>query len=82
MKLILVDSGNATDLLYLPALIGLGYKSDNLWNSRRVLVEFNGMLTHLLGKLVLPISTGLVIALVPLTVIDEPLNFNAIRGRT
>ena len=30
----------------------------------------------------LPILEGPVIALVPLTVIDEPLNFNAIMGRT
>ena len=30
----------------------------------------------------LPISEGPVTTLVPLTVIDEPLNFNALMGRT
>ena len=42
IKRILVNPGSATDLLYLPALIRLGYKPDNLRNPRRVLVGFNG----------------------------------------
>ena len=82
MKRILVDPGNAIELLYLPALILLGYKLDNLCNPRRVLVGFNGPLTYSMGEIVLPISMGLVTALVPLTVIDELSNFNAIMGRT
>ena len=82
MKLIFVDSGSITNLLYLPALIRLCYKSNNLCNPRRVLVGFNGMQTHSLGEIVLPISMGLVTALVPLTVIDEPSSFNVILGRT
>ena len=58
IKPILVDPGYATDLLYLPALFRLGYKLDNLPNSGRALVGFNSMLTHSLGEIVLPISTG------------------------
>ena len=42
MKQILVDLGNAADLLYLPALLRLGYKPYNLYNLGRVLVNFNG----------------------------------------
>ena len=41
MKRILVDPRNVVDLLYLPALLHLGYKPDNLHNLKRVLVYFN-----------------------------------------
>ena len=82
MRRILIDLGSATDHLNLPALIRLGYKPDNLRNLGRVPIEFNGTHTHSLGEIVLPISTDLVIALVPLTVIDELSNFNAILGCT
>ena len=82
MKLILVDSGSITDLLYLLALIRHYYKLDNLCNPRRVLVGFNGMQTHSVGEIELPISMGPVIALVPLTVIDQTSSFNVILGRT
>ena len=46
MKRILVDPGSAADLLYLPTLIWLGYKPNNLRNPRRILVKFNGTQTH------------------------------------
>ena len=82
MKFILVDPASAVDLLYLLALIWLGYKPNNLHNSGRVLVEFNSMQTHLLGEIVLLISAGPVTALVSLMVIDELSSFNAILGCT
>ena len=82
MKQILVDPGSVVDLLYLPALIQLGYKADNLRNPSRVLVGFNGTETLLLGEIVLPISASPVTALVPLTVIDESSSSNAILGHT
>ena len=82
MKHILIDPGSAADLLNLPALIRLGYKPDNLRNLGRVLVGFNSMLTHSLGEIVLPLSTGPVTTLVSLMVIDKSLNFNAILGCT
>ena len=50
MKRILVDLGSATDLLFLLALLRLGYKPDNLRNPRRVLVGFNGSQTNSLGR--------------------------------
>ena len=71
MKRILVDSGSATYLLYLLALIRFGYKLDNLCNLGRVIIGFNGTLTHSLGEITLPISASPVTALVPITVIDE-----------
>ena len=82
MKHILVDPRSVVDLLYLPALIQLGYKADNLRNPSRVLVGFNGTETLLLGEIVLPISASPVTALVPLTVIDELSSSNAILGHT
>ena len=82
MKRILVDSSTATDLLYLPSLIRLGYKPVNLRNSGRDLVGFNGTLTHSLREIVLPISVGPITALVQLTMIDKSAKFNAILGRT
>ena len=42
MKRILVDLNSAVDLLYLPALLRLGYKPDSLRNPERILVGFNG----------------------------------------
>ena len=82
MKHILVDPGNAASLVYLPPLIRLGYKLDNLLYLGRVLVGFNGMLTHSPREIVLPISVGLITALVPLMMINESSNFNAKLGRT
>ena len=82
MKHILVDLGNEADLLYLLALLQLRCKPDNLHNPGMVLVEYNAKKTYSLGEIVVPISTGLVTALVPLTVIDELSSFNAILGRT
>ena len=82
MKRILVNPSNAIYLLYLPALLRLGYKLDNLWNPGRVLVGFNRSQTNSLGEIVLPISIGPVTSLVPLIVIDEMSSFNAILGRT
>ena len=82
MKRILVNPSNAVYLLYLPALLRLGYKLDDLCNPGRVLVGFNGLQTNSLGEIVLPISVGPVTSLVPLIVIDETSSFNAILGRT
>ena len=82
MNCILIDSGSALDLLFFPSFIQFGYKPGNLHNLGRVLVRFNNMLTHSLKEIVLLISEGPVITLVPLTVIDESSNFNAILGRT
>ena len=82
MKRMLVDTRSVADLLYLPALVQQGYKLDSLRNPGRILVGFNGTQTQSLGEIVIPISVGLITATVLLTVIDEPLNFNAILGRT
>ena len=82
MKRILVDPGSVVNLLYLPALLRLGYKPDNLQNTRRVLVGFNGSQTNSLREIVLLVSVGPVTALVLLTVIDKPSFFNAILGHT
>ena len=77
MKLISIDPGSAAHLLYVPALVRLGYKLDNLHNPRRVLVGFNGSQTNSLGEIVLLVSAIPVTTLVPLTVIDESSSFNA-----
>ena len=82
MKRILVDLGNATDLLYLPTLIRLCYKPNNLSNPGRVLVGFNSTQTHSLGEIVLLMSMGSVTDLVLLTVINEQSSFNTILGCT
>ena len=82
MKRILVYLGSATDLLYFPPVLRLGYNLDNLYNLGRVLVDCNGSQTNLLGEILLPISIGPFTALVPLKVIDEPSPLNAILGCT
>ena len=82
MKCMLIGLGSVVDLLYLLALVWLGYRLDNLCNLGRILVGFNGTQTQSLGEIVLPILEGPVTALVPLTVIDKPSYFNPILGRT
>ena len=82
MKQILVDPDNAIDLLYLSTLFRLGYKPDSLPNPERISVGFNGLQISSPGEIVLSASNGLVTALVPLTMIDEPSSFNVILGRT
>ena len=82
MKCILVDLSSAANLLYLLALLRLGYKPNNLHSPRRVLVGFKGTHTNLLGEIVLLVTIGPVTALVSLIVMDEPSSFNAILGRT
>ena len=82
MKRMLIDSRSVADLLYLPALVFLGYKPDNSHNLGRILVGFNGTQTQSLGEIVLPISVGPVTSMVPLMVIDKPSNFNSILDRT
>ena len=77
----LSDHGSATDLLYLPTLIQLGYQLDNLCNLGRILVGFNGTQTTSLGEVVLLVAARSIIALVPFIVINEPSSFNAILGR-
>ena len=41
MKKILVDCGSPIDLLYLLALLRLGYKPNNLCNLESMLIGFN-----------------------------------------
>ena len=81
MKQILVDPSSAADLVYLSALLRLGYKPDSLHSSIRVLVGFNGSQTSSLRKIVLSVSAGPVTTLVPLATINEPSSFNAILNR-
>ena len=82
IKRILVDPDNALDLLYFLAFLLLGYKPNSLCSLGRVLVGFNGSQTSSLREIVLLVSTGLVITLVSLMVIDEPSSFNTILGCT
>ena len=82
MRRILINPDNATDLVYLPALLRLGYKLDILCNPGRVLVGFNRSQNNSLGEIVLPVSVGPITALVSLTLIDDTSSFNAILGRS
>ena len=82
MKWILVDHGSAVDLLYLPFLLHLGYKLNNLRNPGRVLARFKGSQTNALGEIVQSILVGPITSLVSLTVIDELSSFNSILGST
>ena len=50
MKRMLVDPGSVVDLLYLFALIQLGYMPDSLRNPGRILVGFNGTQTQSLRR--------------------------------
>ena len=58
MHRVLVDPGNETDLLHLPAFQHMKVPLDRLSSAGRVLSGFNGATTLMVGDIVLFIKAG------------------------
>ena len=78
---VLIDPGNATDLLYLPAFKQMRVPLDHLSSVGRVLSGFNGATTLTIGDIAFPVRAGSVAQQVLFSVVEDLGPYNAILGR-
>ena len=78
---VLVDPGNAVDLLHLPALKQMGVPIDHLCSAGRVLSGFNGATTLSAGDITFSVKAGLVTQQVLFSVVEDLGPYNSILGR-
>ena len=78
---VLVDPGNATDLLHLPAFKQVRVPLDHLSSAGRVLSGFNGATTLTVGDIAFPIRAGTITQQVLFSVVEDLGPYNAILGR-
>ena len=78
---VLVDPGNAADLLQLPAFRQMKVPLDKLGSTDRILSRFNGATTLTMGDITLPVKAGAVIQQVLFSVVGDLGPYNAIVGR-
>ena len=79
---VLVDPGNAADLLQLPAFIQMTLSSDMLNSIGRILYGFNGATTVTLEDVTFPMKAGPVTQRVLFSIVVDLGPYNAIVGRT
>ena len=77
---LLVDPGNATDLLQLPAFKQMKVPLDKLNSAGRILSEFNRATTLTVGDITLPVKAGLVTQQVLFSVVEDLGSYNVIVG--
>ena len=82
MHRVLVDPGNAVDLLQLSAFIQMKLSSDMLNSVGRIFSGFNGATTATLGDVTLLVRVGLVTQRVLFSIVQDFGPYNAIVGRT
>ena len=78
---ILVDPGNADDLLHLPAFQQMKVPLDHLNSAGRIFSGFNGATTLTVGDIVLSFKAGPVTQQVLFSVVEDLGPYNAIMGR-
>ena len=78
---VLVDPGNATDLLYFPAFKQMRVSLDHLSSTGRVLSGFNGATTLIVGDIAFPVRAGPVTQQVLFSMVEDLGPYNAILGR-
>ena len=81
VHMVLVDPGSAADLLHLPAFKQMRVPLDHLSSASRVLSEFNGATTLIVGDIAIPVRVGPVTQQVLLSVVEDLGPYNAILGR-
>ena len=81
MHRVLVDPGNAADLLQLPTFRHMNISLDRLSSAGRILFGFNGATTVTMGDITLPVRVGLVVQQVMFSVVEDLGLYNAIVGR-
>ena len=79
---VLVDPGNAGNLLHLPAFKLMRVPIDHLSSAGRVLSGFNGATTLTVGDIAFPIRASPVTQQILFSVVEDLGPYNAILGRT
>ena len=79
---VMVDPGNAADLLQLPTFTQMTLSSDMLNIAGQILSGFNGATTMTLGNFTLPVKSGSITQRVLFSVVKDLGPYNAIVGRT
>ena len=77
---VLIDPGNAVDLLHLPALKQMGVPIDHLCSTGRVLSGFNGATTLSAGDITFSVKEGPVTQQVLFSVVEDLGPYNSILG--
>ena len=85
VKRILVDTGSSADILYLSALLQMGFTEDNLTKVNAPLTGFSGGSVNPIGMILLPVSFGIhpksTVIPVQFLVVDLDSAYNVIIGR-
>ena len=81
MHRVLVDLGNATDLLQLPAFRLMNISLDRLSSAGKILSSFKGATTVTMGDITLPVKARSVVQQVLFSVVEDLGPYNAIVGR-
>lgn len=81
VKRVLVDQGSSAEIMYLSLFKELNIPQSSLVPTNVPLIGFSGTPVWPLGKIVLPVVTGLVAVNMEFIVVDAPSPYNAILGR-
>ena len=81
MKRVMIDQGNAADIMYPDLYKGLDWKSENLAAYSSPLVSFEGRMVIPKGQIRLPVQTGIDVVEVDFIVVDVYSPYTAIMGR-
>ncbi|KAL0385498.1 UNVERIFIED_CONTAM: hypothetical protein Sradi_2944100 [Sesamum radiatum] len=85
VKKVLVDTGNAADILFFAAFSQMGIGVDMLTKVNTPLVGFTGSVVEPMGEIALPISIGIAshraTRMLKFLVVDAPSSYNVIMGR-
>ena len=81
MRRVLVDQGNAAEIMYPDLYKGLGLRAEDLMPYSSPLVSFEGKVIIPKGHIRLPMQTGLVMVEVDFIVVDASSPYTAIVAR-
>ena len=81
MKRVMVDQGNATDIMYPNLYKGLGLKPEHLTAYSSPLVSFEGRMVIPKGQIRLPVQTGMDVVKVDFIIVDVFSPYTAIMSR-
>ena len=79
---VLVDLGNAANLLQLPTFTRMKLSSNMLNSAGRILFGSNGATTTTLGDVTLPVKSGRITQRVLFLIVEDLGPYNAIVGKT
>ena len=81
VKRVMVDQGNAAEIMYLDLYKGLNLKAEDLTPYNSPLVSFEGNIIIPKGQIRLPVQTGLEVVEVDFIVVDAYSSYTAIVAR-